>query len=71
MPKDYQEALLAGENLEDVMHRSTGIQSLGTKEGAIGVFTENRLNREQVLTQIVKVLIGQYRYYQSEIIVNI
>lgn len=71
MPKDYQDALLAGENLEDVMHHSTGIQSLGAKEGAIGVFTENRLNREQVLTQIVKVLIGQYRYYQSEIIVNV
>lgn len=64
MPQDYQEALLAGKNLEDIMHDSTGIQSLGAKEGAIGVFTENRLNREQVLTQIVQVLIGQYRYYQ-------
>lgn len=38
------------------MHGSTGIQNLGAKEGSIRMFTENRLNREQVLTQIVKVL---------------
>lgn len=58
--------LLDGKNLEDIMHHSTGIESLGAKEGAIGVFTQNRLNREQVLTQIVKALIGQYYYYQSQ-----
>ncbi len=64
---EYRKALEEGKNLEDIMHHSTGIESLGTKEGAIGVFTQNCLNREQMLTQIVKVLIGQYRYYQSEI----
>lgn len=65
LPKGYQEPLLAGQSLEDLMHHSTGIQKLGSKEGAIGVFTCNFLNREQVLTQIVKALIGQYRYYQG------
>jgi non-canonical (house-cleaning) NTP pyrophosphatase len=45
------------------MHHSTGIESLGAKEGAIGVFTQNRLNREQVLTKMVKALLGQYHYY--------
>lgn len=49
------------------MHHSTGIESLGAKEGAIGVFTQNRLNREQVLTQMVQALLGQYYYYQSSI----
>ncbi len=67
LPTGYCKPLLTGENLEDIMHYSTGIKSLGAKEGAIGVFTQNRLNREQVLTQIVKALIGQYRYYQPEI----
>jgi len=56
--------LIEGQSLEDIMHHSTGIENLGTKEGAIGVFTQKRLNREQVLTQMVKVLLGQYCYYQ-------
>lgn len=65
LPQHYREALEQGKNLEDVMHANTGIEHLGTKEGAIGVFTQNRLNREQVLTHIVKALIGQYSYYQK------
>lgn len=67
LPSDYRKPLLDGHNLEDIMHRSTGIESLGAKEGAIGVFTQNRLNREAMLTQIVQVLIGQYCHYQSAI----
>jgi len=67
LPSGYRKALEEGKNLEDLMHHSTGIESLGSKEGAIGVFTQNRLNREQVLTQIVKALIGQYHYYQPEL----
>lgn len=65
LPPEYSKPLLQGENLEDIMHHSTGIESLGAKEGAIGIFTQNRLNREQVLTQMVKALFGQYHYYQS------
>jgi inosine/xanthosine triphosphatase len=65
LPSGYSKALEEGKNLEDIMHYSTGIESLGTKEGAIGVFTQNRLNREQVLTQMAKALVGQYFYYQQ------
>jgi inosine/xanthosine triphosphatase len=67
LPTEYLKPLLEGQNLEDIMHHSTGIESLGAKEGAIGVFTQNRLNREQVLTQMVKALLGQYHYYQPAI----
>lgn len=67
LPTEYLKPLLEGQNLENIMHHSTGIQSLGAKEGAIGVFTQNRLNREQVLTQMVKALFGQYHYYQPAI----
>ncbi len=66
LPKEFEKLLLDGQCLEDIMHRAKGIEHLGTKEGAIGVFTQNRLNREQVLTQIVKALIGQYHYYHHE-----
>lgn len=64
LPSAYRERLLEGKNLDDIMHESTGIENLGAKEGAIGVFTQNYLNREQVLTLIVKALIRQYGYYQ-------
>lgn len=67
LPAGFRKQLLEGKNLEDLMHHSTGIESLGMKEGAIGVFTHNRLNREQVLTQMVKALLGQYDYYQCAI----
>ena len=63
LPSEYREELLAGVSLEKIMHHSTGIESLGKKEGAIGIFTQNRLKREQVLTDIAKVLLAQYRYY--------
>lgn len=67
LPVGYRKQLFEGKNLEDIMHHSTGIDGLGKKEGAIGVFTQNRLNREQVLTQMVKALLGQYDYYQCAI----
>jgi len=67
LPAEYRKELWEGQDLDDIMHRFTGIDSLGAKEGAIGVFTQDRLNREQVLTQMVKALFGQYRYYQSEV----
>ena len=63
LPTAYSQELLAGQNLEDIVHRSTGIQNLGAQEGAIGIFTRGRLTREQVLTEVVKVLLGQYGYY--------
>lgn len=42
------------------MHNSKGIESLASKERAIGVFTQNRLDRGQALAQIVKALIGLF-----------
>lgn len=66
LPAEFREALWEGEILEDIMHHYIGIKGLGSKGGAVGIFTQNYLSREQMMTQIVKVLISQYRYYQSE-----
>ena len=63
LPSSYEELLVAGQSLEEIMHSSTGIQDLGKKEGSIGIYTQGRLNREQVLTQITQVLLGQYCSY--------
>jgi inosine/xanthosine triphosphatase len=63
LPAEFKKPLLEGKNLEDLMLSSTGIDKLGEKEGAIGIYTSGRLNREQVLTQMVQALVGQYYYY--------
>lgn len=63
LPQEFRQPLLDGKNLEEIMHQFCGIEHLGSKEGAIGIFTKSYLNREQVLTQIAKSLIGQYCYY--------
>lgn len=65
LPEEYRGPLLNGQSLEDLMQHTTGIENLGTKAGAIGIFTQNLLNREQVLTQMAKALLGQYRYYSA------
>ena len=66
LPGHYSQALLEGQDLDSIMQFHTGISNLGAKQGAIAVFTEDRLTRSQVLSQMVKVLIGQYQYYQSK-----
>ncbi|MCK4934281.1 MAG: DUF84 family protein [Simkaniaceae bacterium] len=65
LPNEYRKPLLAGQNLGEIMHHSIGIQDLEAKEGAIGIFTENRLNCEQLLTEVVTVLLAQHHYYQE------
>lgn len=66
LPKEFIQPLLEGQILEDIMHKAKGIEKLGTKQGAISIFTQNYLNREEVLTQLVKALIGQYAYYLEQ-----
>ncbi len=65
LPREFRNDLLAGHTLEEIMHHSTGIENLGSKNGAVGIFTKNRLNREQVLKDIAKVLLAQYHYYSA------
>ncbi len=65
MPKGYKAELEAGEELEDIMHRYTGIQDLGKREGAVGIFTQNLITRRQMMADVIKVLWGQYLYYST------
>jgi len=66
LPKDYTQDLVKGKNLDEIMHERTGIENLGSKQGAVGFFTNNNLDREQMLTQMVRVLLGQYNHYQAK-----
>lgn len=65
LPEIDEGDLRAGKNLDEILLKMSGIENLGSKEGAIGYFTANRLTREDVLAQMVKVLFGQYCYYNK------
>lgn len=62
LPDRIAERLVAGEELGPVMDDFTKQQSIRKKEGAIGVFTNERVTRAEMFQHIMKMLIGQYEY---------
>lgn len=53
LPAAILDKVLAGEALGPVMSRYTGIDEIGRKEGAIGIFTAGKLTRSSVYHQAV------------------
>ncbi|SCB75099.1 inosine/xanthosine triphosphatase [Kosakonia oryziphila] len=53
LPEIILQKVRAGEALGPVMSHHTGIDEIGRKEGAIGVFTAGKLTRESVYHQAV------------------
>ncbi|MBS1205528.1 MAG: yjjX [Proteobacteria bacterium] len=53
LPEIILQRVRAGEALGPVMSHDTGIDEIGRKEGAIGVFTAGKLTRESVYHQAV------------------
>ncbi|WP_071460423.1 DUF84 family protein [Bacillus massilinigeriensis] len=62
LPKEIALRLMAGEELGPVMDDYTGKRNIRSNEGAIGVFTNNRINRTGMFIHIMELLIGQYQY---------
>ncbi|EIT85497.1 NTPase [Fictibacillus macauensis ZFHKF-1] len=63
LPKEVAAALFNGEELGPVMDRFTKAQGISKKEGAIGVFTNGVIHRDEMFTHIVKMLWGQFLYH--------
>ncbi len=53
LPQVILQKVLAGEALGPVMSHYSGIDEIGRKEGAIGIFTAGKLTRESVYHQAV------------------
>ncbi|MCM3587917.1 DUF84 family protein [Mesobacillus maritimus] len=62
LPNEIAERLMAGEELGPVMDEYAKKQNVRKKEGAIGIFTNGRLNRDEMFTHVVKLLVGQFEY---------
>ncbi|RFU69739.1 DUF84 family protein [Bacillus sp. V59.32b] len=65
LPDNISLRLIAGEELGPVMDDFTKKRNIRKKEGAIGVFTNERVTRAEMFQHIMKMLIGQYEYKQK------
>lgn len=62
LPEEVAYGVRAGKELSEVMEEYTKQKDVRSKEGAIGIFTNGHVNRTDMFTHVVKLLIGQYTY---------
>jgi len=62
LPDEIAVRLRAGEELGPVMDDYANKKNVRKKEGAIGVFTNGQVSREEMFVHVMKLLIGQYQY---------
>ena len=66
LPAIVAERLRAGEELGPVMDDFAKKDNIRKKEGAIGIFTNGQVNRAEMFSHVMKLLIGQYEYRKGE-----
>lgn len=62
LPEEIAKRLLVGEELGPVMDEYAKKENVRKKEGAIGVFTKERVDRAEMFSHVMKLLLGQYEY---------
>ena len=62
LPEEIAKRLRAGEELGPVMDDYAKMQNVRKNEGAIGIFTNGSVNRIEMFTHIMNLLVGQYGY---------
>jgi inosine/xanthosine triphosphatase len=62
LPQDVANGLKKGKELGDIMDEYTQKTGIRKKEGAIGVFTNQAIDRAEMFSHVVKILKGQYEF---------
>ncbi len=65
LPDGIEAELVSGKTLGQAMDIFTKRNGVSKKEGAMGVITNGRLPRAEMFAHVVKVLIGQYEFYDG------
>lgn len=65
LPDEVAERLRAGEELGPVMEEYAKRKNVSKQEGAVGVFTNGKVNRAEMFTHVMNLLIGQYTFQQK------
>lgn len=64
LPADVAKKVLNGQTLGEAIDAYTKRIGVSKKEGAMGVITNGRINRDEMFSHVVKALIGQYECYK-------
>lgn len=62
LPESFHAPILAGEELSEIMDSFTERKNIRHHEGAIGIFTNGLLMREQMFAHVALLLRGQYLF---------
>jgi inosine/xanthosine triphosphatase len=66
LPEEIAQRLRAGEELGPVMDDYAKMKNVRKHEGAIGIFTDGVINRVEMFTHIMNLLVGQYHYRKKQ-----
>ncbi|WP_261130726.1 DUF84 family protein [Bacillus sp. Marseille-Q3570] len=65
LPKGISDPVRSGIELGDVMAEYTDNRDVRKQEGAVGIFTDGWITRGDMFAHIVRLLIGQYKFYEK------
>ncbi|WP_462411281.1 DUF84 family protein [Neobacillus sp. Marseille-QA0830] len=65
LPKEVAERLREGEELGTVMDDYAKKKNVSKQEGAVGIFTNGMVNRADMFTHVMALLVGQFAYQQK------
>lgn len=65
LPEEVAARLRTGEELGPVMDEYAKMQNVRKHEGAVGIFTNGYINRADMFTHLMKLLVGQFIYYTN------
>ena len=66
LPDEVAKGLNKGKELGDIMDEFAQRSEIRQKEGAIGIFTAELVNRKEMFEHVVRLLKGQYAFYYRE-----
>ncbi|MBL4951920.1 DUF84 family protein [Neobacillus sp. OS1-32] len=66
LPEEVVGRLRAGKELGPVMEEYAKKKNVSKQEGAVGVFTDGRVNRTEMFTHVMNLLVGQFNYHQKQ-----
>ncbi|WP_419955889.1 DUF84 family protein [Neobacillus niacini] len=65
LPLEIADRLRAGEELGPIMDDYAKKENVRKKEGAVGIFTNGLINRSEMFSHIMNLLVGQYHYQKA------
>lgn len=66
LPVEVAEELRKGRELAQVMEDYAAKKDVRSQEGAIGIFTNERVIRKDMFAHVVNLLVGQYEYHKKQ-----